>query len=84
MRLPVVGTDVHGIPDVVRDGATGLLVPASEPASLAAALTRLVEDRELRLRLGAAGREYVGKQYDWRENALQMQRTYESMVAPHV
>jgi glycosyltransferase involved in cell wall biosynthesis len=82
MRLPVVGTDVHGIPDVVRDGATGL--PASEPASLAAALTRLVEDRELRLRLGAAGREYVGKQYDWRENALQMQRTYESMVAPHV
>jgi len=81
MQLPVVGTNIHGIPDAVRDGATGLLVPPSDPPALAAALVRLIEDPTLRTKLGAAGREYVAKQYDWRENALQMQRIYESMVS---
>jgi glycosyltransferase involved in cell wall biosynthesis len=80
MQLPVVGTDVHGIPDAVRDGATGLLVPPSDPPALAAGLTRLIEDPALRARLGAAGREYVAKQYDWQENARQMERIYESMT----
>jgi glycosyltransferase involved in cell wall biosynthesis len=81
MQLPVVGTDVHGIPDAVRDGATGLLVPPSDPPALAAALTRLIEDPALRTRLGASGRDYVAKQYDWQENAHQMERIYESMMS---
>jgi glycosyltransferase involved in cell wall biosynthesis len=80
MQLPVVGTNVHGIPDAVRDGTTGLLVPPADPPSLAAALTRLIDDPVLRSRLGAAGREYVAEQYDWQENARQMERIYESMV----
>jgi glycosyltransferase involved in cell wall biosynthesis len=80
MLLPVVGTNIHGIPDAVRDGATGLLVPPSDPPALAAALVRLIDDPALRAKLGAAGREYVAKQYDWHQNARQMERIYESMV----
>ena len=80
MELPVVASNIHGIPDAVRDGFTGLLVPAADPASLADALRRLIEDPALRRRLGKAGREYVATQYDWSENAAQMTRIYERLA----
>jgi glycosyltransferase involved in cell wall biosynthesis len=53
---PVVATSVGGVPEIVRDGENGLLVPPGDPASLAAALRRLLGDAELReqLREGAA------------------------------
>jgi glycosyltransferase involved in cell wall biosynthesis len=57
--LPVVGTRVNGIADLVRDGETGLLVPPADPAALAAALERLVGDTALRQALGAAGRRHI-------------------------
>ncbi len=80
MELPVVASNIHGIPDAVRDGVTGLLVPPADPASLADAIRRLVEDEALRRRLGRAGREYVAQQYDWTENAAQMTRIYERLT----
>lgn len=52
---PVVATDVGGIPDAVVDGKTGYLVPARSPARLSGALALLLEDRELRARMGLAG-----------------------------
>jgi len=52
--LAVVATPVGAVPDIVRDGETGLLVPVGDVEALAAALTRLVEDPPLRQRLGAA------------------------------
>lgn len=54
---PVVSTLAGGIPEVVEDGVTGLLVPPAEPEALAAALRRLIGDAPLRRRLGAAGRQ---------------------------
>jgi glycosyltransferase involved in cell wall biosynthesis len=57
--LPVVGTRVNGISDLVEDGRTGLLVPTRDPGRLAAALERLIDDAELRRRLGAAGRARI-------------------------
>ena len=53
---PVVGTTAGGIPEVVEDGKTGLLVPPQDPAALAAALIRLLTDADLRASIGAAGR----------------------------
>lgn len=53
---PVVASDVGGLPDVVRDGETGLLVPPRDPPALRAALEGLLGDAELCERLGAAGR----------------------------
>jgi glycosyltransferase involved in cell wall biosynthesis len=52
---PVVATAVGGNTDMVRDGETGLLVPPGDPAALAAAIGRLLDDELLRERLGAAG-----------------------------
>ncbi len=55
----VVGSRVGGIPDLVRDGESGLLVPPEEPAALADALVRVLSDRGLADRLGAAARVAV-------------------------
>jgi glycosyltransferase involved in cell wall biosynthesis len=52
---PVVATRVGGIPEVLRHDVSGLLVPAHEPAALAAAVEKLLADAPLRERLAAAG-----------------------------
>jgi glycosyltransferase involved in cell wall biosynthesis len=61
--LPVVATAVGGTPEIVDDGATGLLVPPAEPAALAAAIGRLLDDPELGQRLGSEGRRRVELRY---------------------
>jgi glycosyltransferase involved in cell wall biosynthesis len=55
----VIGTSVAGIPDIVTDGESGLLVPPDDAASLAVAVVRALTDRSLATRLGAAGRAAV-------------------------
>lgn len=55
--LAIVATEVGGVPDVLSDGVDGLLVAPGDPGALAAALSRLAADAELRARLGDAARE---------------------------
>ena len=62
--LPVVAFHVAAVPEVVPPDRAGLLVPSDEPDALAAALVRLLEDRSLRARMGAVGRERA-RGYDW-------------------
>ena len=62
--LPVVATAVGGIPELVVDGETGLLVPASDEGALAEALRRVLGDADLRRRLGATGRRRVEEEFD--------------------
>ncbi len=57
--LPVVATNVGGIPELVDDKKTGLLVPPRDPAALSAALTALLRDRALQKSIGKAGRQRV-------------------------
>jgi glycosyltransferase involved in cell wall biosynthesis len=63
-ELPVVASGVGGLAELVVDGETGILVPPGETRALAAALGRLVGDRELRRRLGAAGRARAEALFD--------------------
>jgi glycosyltransferase involved in cell wall biosynthesis len=63
MRLPVVATSIPGCVDAVADGVTGLLVPPRDPAALRTALARYLDDPELRLLHGAAGRERVLREF---------------------
>jgi len=62
---PVVAAAVGGLTDAVEDGVTGLLVPPRDPVALRAALERLLEDPELRRRLGEAGREKAHAELSW-------------------
>lgn len=63
-ELPVVASGVSGIPELVRDGQTGFLVPPGDPWSLADRLERLARDPALRTRFGAAGRRVVATDFD--------------------
>jgi glycosyltransferase involved in cell wall biosynthesis len=62
-ELPVVATRVSAVPEVVVDGATGLLVPPSDDAQLAECLVRLARDPELRRRFGCAGAQRVREHF---------------------
>jgi glycogen(starch) synthase len=62
---PVVASAVGGLLDLVVDGETGLQVPPRDVPALREALERLVGDRELRRRMGAAGRERVRERFAW-------------------
>ncbi len=60
---PIVATTAGGIPEVVEDGVTGLLVPPRDERALAAAIVRLLKDRGLRETLGAAGLARVRERF---------------------
>ena len=72
LEIPVVATRVSGIPELVRDGDTGLLVDPDDPAALAAALARLLADPGLGRRLAAAGRELVVAEFNSRRSAARL------------
>jgi glycosyltransferase involved in cell wall biosynthesis len=55
--LPVVATDIAGIPEQVEDGESGYLVPVGDPNALADRLSRLLSERDRRERMGARGQE---------------------------
>lgn len=57
--LPVVGTDVGGVPEMIENGITGLLVPLFDQTALTGALKKLIDDPALRKRMGQAGQRRV-------------------------
>ena len=61
--VPVVSTAISGIPEVVRDGESGLLVPERNPAALADAIERMTRDAALRERCAREGRRVVASQF---------------------
>jgi glycosyltransferase involved in cell wall biosynthesis len=62
---PLVGTRVGGIPELIEDGRTGLLVPPADPDALAAAIRRLLDDPDLRKKAGDLGRLRVLERFSW-------------------
>jgi glycosyltransferase involved in cell wall biosynthesis len=79
--VAVASTRVGGVPSVVRDGETGLLVPAGDPEALARALGRLADDEGLRARLGAAGKEDVVDRFGIERLVEDVDRLYREGLA---
>lgn len=78
--IPCVTTSITGIPELVRDGETGLLAPASDWEGLADAIRRLIEDAPLRKRLGTAAREIVVREYDVFKNCASMAEAFRRYI----
>jgi glycosyltransferase involved in cell wall biosynthesis len=74
MQLPVVSTDVTGVPEIVDDSKTGFVVPQNSAAAIAVALEHLLNDRTLRERMGAAGRERVLRDFNLHTNVAVLRR----------
>lgn len=74
--LPVVGTRIAGVVDVVEDGVSGTLVEPGDAAALAAAMRALLSDPSRRAACGAAGREIVRRHYDFARVAGDLERLY--------
>jgi glycosyltransferase involved in cell wall biosynthesis len=79
--LPVVATRVGGNPEVVAEGETGLLVPAGDPPTLAAALLRLWRDPAARHALGEASRRRVEEHFDIRRMVARYETCYTCRVS---
>ncbi len=80
MGVPVVASNVGGLPDTVRDGETGLLVPANSPDAMAAAIVTLLSDAQRRRQMGRAAREWVSKHFDQRHVLDQWMDTFRKAV----
>lgn len=75
-RKPIVATRVGGIPELVEDGRSGFLVERRDVAGIAEKLLLLCENRELRERMGAAGRETAIRKFDLQNNVSELLRLY--------
>jgi alpha-maltose-1-phosphate synthase len=77
----VVASAVGGIPEVVDDGVTGLLVPPDDPGALAMALNTVIRDPGLAAGLGRAGRERAVTEFGWQAVAAQTAALYAEIVS---
>jgi colanic acid/amylovoran biosynthesis glycosyltransferase len=81
LGTPVVASDVTGIPELVRDGDTGLCVPEGDPEALAAALARMLDDQGLRRRMSEAARALIEREFDGHANAARLRQVFADAVA---
>src|SRR5262245_15693457 len=83
MAHPVVATAVGGVPEIVRDGETGILVPPSDPAALADAVCSLLDDPARASRLGAAGRARAESRFSLTAHIDGVERVYTQVLGGH-
>jgi len=81
LAKPVVTTTVGGNPEVVDEGVNGFLVPPGDAAALTAKLMLLIEDKELRKRMGAAGRLKYKEKFTEAKMMAEIEKLYGSLLA---
>ena len=80
MELPIVSTDISGIPELVDQRVDGLLVPQKNAAALAEAIAELLEDAALRQRLGQAAREKICRIFDAEATVVELHQLLQSCL----
>lgn len=79
--VPVVGSRVGGIPEGVIDGVTGFLAPQRDAAALAGRMADLLDDPDLRRRMGVEARALVERQFDIRRQTEMLENFYDALVS---
>jgi glycosyltransferase involved in cell wall biosynthesis len=78
--VPIIATPVGGVPTVVLDGRTGVLVPVEDPAMLATKIIELLRDDAQRERLGSAARRLVEDEFSAQRMTADYLGVYEAAV----
>jgi glycosyltransferase involved in cell wall biosynthesis len=78
--LPVISTPLGGIPEMVEDGLNGELVPERDPAAIAIAIERLLDDPTSARNLGDRGRQIAQERFSIETSAKQLQALFESLL----
>lgn len=80
---PVIASDQGQISEVIQEGVNGLLVPPGDAQALAAALKKLIDDPDLRSRLGQQARQDAIKKHSWEHYITHLEQVYESVISRH-
>ena len=80
-RVPVIATDVSGIAEVIEDGVTGFLIPEKDPAAIAHAVVKMVENRDSALAMAERGRAKVRELFDPERNHHRVLELYQDLPA---
>ena len=78
--IACVSTPINGVPEIIDQGRTGLIVPENDPASLAAAIDQLLADPRGRRIMGRAGRQKAEREFDLRSSAIRLRGLFESAM----
>lgn len=78
--IPVVGTNVGGLPGVIDHMQTGLIVPKQNPEELASALHQILSNAKLRQEMGTKGRQKCERLYNWDDNLTSMMKVYRDVI----
>lgn len=81
MSLPLIASDIRGCREFVEEGANGMLFPLKKVDDLVVAVRRLVADRDMRQRMGAAARQRVVESYTEQLASDRVAKCYEKMLA---
>ena len=79
--LPVIASNIGGVPGVLKDGETGILVPPGDVSKLADTIIRLADNAEVQKKMGEAGRKFVADNYRWDKCLDKMSALYEKSIA---
>ncbi len=79
-KVPVIGTNVGGIPEIIKPGKTGLLVKPNDPFDLRDAINKLLSDEILRKRIGAMARKEILSNYSWDIVAKKVENAYRCCI----
>jgi len=80
--VPVIGTNVGGIPDIIKDGKTGLLALQRNPHDLAEKILRILDDEALRKELAEKGHDFVKQEFSWEVVAGKFKKIYSEALLP--
>jgi glycogen(starch) synthase len=79
--IPVIGCNVGGVPEIIQNEKSGLLISPESPEAIAQALHRLLRDERLRLQLGSAGRKHVESEFSSMKMAERVAAKFEKLLA---
>jgi len=79
-ETPVVASNVGGVPELVRDGVTGLLIPPNNAIKLAISIQYLLDNKDIRIKFGQEGRRWVIKNFSTKVASKKLLEIYEEMI----